>query len=107
LVIFLSMTRRLKISPTKAKELGSPHNSLEVVYETEGDLVFCWLFGPAITVQKAIEKQMANFPFKKWGTKIIQRILLPEGWVSIGIQRRKGRTASQGGRLFHQEEPRS
>lgn len=76
--------------------------NLEIVYETEGDTVFCWLYGPPIAVRRAMDRQMANFPFGKWGTKVIQQITMSDGWLSIGLSRRAGHSPSQGGRSMNQ-----
>ena len=78
-------------------------DSLEIIYETVGDTVFCWLFGPERLVLRAKERFFATYPYGSWGSKEIQRITLEDNWVSVGLSRRLGGEFSKGGRSFYQK----
>lgn len=60
---------------------------LETTYETNGDTVYCWLFGPRDLVESARQRIFSKHHTADYGTRVIQTITLEDDWISIGISR--------------------
>jgi len=71
-------------------------NQVEKTFETDGKTTHLTLFGPIAEVESAVDDYFKLFPWIQFETKVIQRTVVDDGWVAVGVWRR-GTTSSQQG----------